>query len=145
MDDRMSPRGSGASTESMSAAHVTSRAALAHSLLDIARLASQFSDDVGAEAAANGIASNAVLAGIAAADAICGKALGFRSSSQSHGDAVAMLKRAHGGEAASNHLKALISVKSAAAYEPLIITSAKAAEALQHAERLVAAMDALLS
>ena len=55
-----------------------------------------------------------------------------------------MLKRAHGGAAAANHLRALIAIKSAAAYEPMMVSAAKAAEAIQHAERLVVAMDAML-
>ncbi|MEQ1737473.1 MAG: hypothetical protein ABL886_13845, partial [Rhodoglobus sp.] len=59
----------------MSASDVAARAAQARSFLQAARLTEEFSD-LGATAAANVAASNAVLAGIAAADAICGKALG---------------------------------------------------------------------
>ena len=64
--------------------------------------------------------------------------------SANHTDAIALLKRAHGGAAAANHLRALIAIKSAAAYEPMMVSAAKAAEAIQHAERLVVAMDAML-
>lgn len=94
----MTPRASGAGTAPMSPADVKNRAEQARSFLGIARLASTFPDDLGSDAAANAIASNAVLAGIAAADAICGKALQVRSSSANHGDAVPLLRRAHGGD-----------------------------------------------
>lgn len=139
----MSPRASGAS-EPMSSTDIDNRAAQAHSFLEAARLAIEFSSELGHEPVANVAASNAVLAGIAAADAICGKALGIRSNSSNHGDAVAMLKRAHGGEAAANHLRALVAIKSAAGYEPRMVTAAKSADAVQHAERLVVAMDKML-
>ncbi|MDO7883476.1 hypothetical protein [Antiquaquibacter soli] len=120
------------------------RASQARAFLQAARVTSDFSDEVSVEAAANVIATNAVLAGIAAADAICGRALGVRSSSSQHSDALAILRRAHGGEAAAGHLRALLSLKNDASYEPLMITSVKAAAAIQHAERLVDLMERIL-
>ena len=128
----------------MSGPDIAARASQAHSFLEAARLTVQFAAELGEDAAANVAASNAVLAGIAAADAICGKALGVRSSSTNHSDAVALIRRAHGGEAAANHLKALVALKNNAAYEPRMVTSAKSAEAIQHAERLVVAMETML-
>lgn len=68
----------------MSALKVATRAAQAHSFLEAAKLTLEFSSDLGVDAAANVAASNAVLAGIAAEDAICGKALGVRSGSRNH-------------------------------------------------------------
>jgi len=138
----MTPRGS--ATTPMGRADVSARAAQARSFLEAARLTTEFADELGETASANVAASNAVLAGIAAADAICGMALGERSSSGNHSDAVALLKRAHGGAAASNQLKALIAIKSTAAYEPRMVTPTKAAEALRNAERLVMLMDEIL-
>lgn len=128
----------------MSAADTENRAAQAHSFLEAARLSVEFSAELGEVASANVAASNAVLAGIAAADAITGKALATRSNSSNHSDAVALLKRAHGGEAMSNHLRVLMATKSTAADEPRMVTASKAAEAIQHAARLVAAMDTML-
>lgn len=138
----MNPRNG--ATVSMTGADVANRAAQAHSFLEAARLAVEFASELGTGASANVAASNAVPAGIAAADAICGKALQIRSNSANHADAIALLKRAHGGAAAANHLRALVAIKSAAAYEPLMVSSAKAADAIQHAERLVSAMEAML-
>ena len=134
----------GGSTEGMTASQVDARAAQAHSFLEAARLADEFSDDLGEESAANVITSMAVLAGIAAADAICGKALGVRSKSSNHSDAVSLLNRAHDGVSVANQLRALIDVKSAAAYEPQMVTKKRSAEALKHAERLIAAMQRAL-
>ncbi|CAN5447252.1 hypothetical protein BH10ACT7_BH10ACT7_04110 [soil metagenome] len=131
----MNPR-VGTATVAMSPSEVNGRAQQARDFLETAQLA--------LEIGPNSAASNAVLAGIAAGDAICGKALGIRSHSGSHGDAVAIVRRAHGGESAANHLKALVALKSAAAYEPRMVTAAKASEAVQHAERLVVAMEKLL-
>lgn len=128
----------------MSGADIDNRASQAHSFFDTARLAEDFSAELGEQPAANVCASLAVLAGIAAADAICGKALGIRSNSSNHADAVAMVRRAYGGDSASGHLRALIAIKSSAAYEPRMVTAAKSSEAIQHAERLVAAMDKML-
>ena len=42
------------------------------------------------------------------------------------------------------HIIALVALKNNAAYEPRMVTSAKSAEAIQHAERLVAAMEMML-
>lgn len=128
----------------MSEPDVAARAAQAQSFLDAARLAIEFASELGEGPSANVAASNAVLAGIAAADAICGKALQLRSNSSNHAEAIALLRRAHGGDAAAIHLKALVAIKSAAAYEPRMVTAAKAGDAIQHADRLVAAMDAML-
>jgi hypothetical protein len=140
----MSPRASNGALRPMSISDIAGRASQAHSFLEAARLAVQFASELGEGAAANVAASNAVLAGIAAADAICGKALGVRSNSSNHADAVALIRRAHNGESAANQLKALVAIKSAAAYEPRMVTAAKALDAVQHAERLVAAMDAMV-
>ena len=128
----------------MSDADVAARAAQARSFLEAARMAMEFASELGDGPSANVATSNAVLAGIAAADAICGKALQLRSNSSNHAEAIALLRRAYGGDTAANHLKALVAIKSTAAYEPRMVTAAKSAEALQHADRLVVAMDKML-
>ena len=62
--------------------------------------------------------SNAVLAGIAAADAICCRTLRQRSASSNHAEAVRLLGQAHGpGQDAGAHLMALLNVKNMAQYE----------------------------
>ncbi|MYB45331.1 MAG: hypothetical protein F4X18_00215 [Acidimicrobiia bacterium] len=62
--------------------------------------------------------SNAVLAGIAAADSICCRTLRKRSASGNHADAVDLLKQAPGkAPDAAVHLMILIGVKGMAQYE----------------------------
>jgi hypothetical protein len=53
-----------------------------------------------------------VLAGIAAADAVCCSALGRRSRSQNHRDAVALVRQVFpAGPAAARHLERLLGLK----------------------------------
>lgn len=62
--------------------------------------------------------SNAVLAGVAAADAICCYCLGNRSASSHHHDAVALLRETPGiGQDSAYHLRMLLSVKYRAQYD----------------------------
>ncbi len=62
-------------------------------------------------------ASCAVLAGIAAADAACCRALGERSRSQDHRDAVLLVRRVSpGGPDAARALERLLAVKDVAQY-----------------------------
>lgn len=42
------------------------------------------------------------------------------------------------------HIIALVALKNNAAYEPKMVTFAKSAETIQHAERLTVAMETLL-
>lgn len=61
--------------------------------------------------------SNAVSAGIAAADVICCCRLGEYSSSSEHQDAVALLKKVHGvGADAAKSLRTLLDSKNKAQY-----------------------------
>lgn len=83
-----------ARTTRMTGAEVRTRAQHAHAFLTAADLVADLGHDAGIDDLSNTVGSLAVLAGIAAGDAICGAALGERSASQSHGDAVTML-RAH--------------------------------------------------
>jgi hypothetical protein len=89
-------------------------------------------------------AALAVLAGIAAADAICGLRLGKWSRGQDHAQAVSML-----GEVAlrdttlPTKLRRLLADKDAAHYSSTLITLEKAKTMVRHAAALLAEADAL--
>lgn len=62
--------------------------------------------------------SNAVLAGIAAADVICCRTVGKRSAGSDHSAAVALLREVPGmGQDAGYHLRTLLAVKYKAQYD----------------------------
>ncbi len=128
-----------ARTSPMDATAVRARAAQAKIFLVTARLT------VGDSPAANSVAgTNAVHAGIAAADAICGKTLGYCARGENHDDAVDLLARAITDGGPSKNLARLLSKKSLAGYSPTMLTDSKTAELVTYAERLVEAMDAVL-
>lgn len=78
------------STSPLSATEARARLKEAQAYLELAELG--VASDSVAERRVSG--SNAILAGIAAADAICGLALGERSSGEDHVQAAALLERA---------------------------------------------------
>jgi hypothetical protein len=83
-------------------------------------------------------ASAAVLAGIAAADAACCKALGHRSRSQSHADAVGIVRSiAPGGAAAARHLGRLLQLKDRARYGLDPVSGPQLTAAVRQARALV--------
>lgn len=87
----MSPR-SGARRRPCTQADARSRAALARAYLDTARLVQQESGEQPDAVAANRVAAgNAVLAAIAASDALCCALLGERSREQGHRAALDLL------------------------------------------------------
>jgi len=89
--------------------------------------------------------SNAVLAGIAASDAICGRALGRRPAGENHKDAIELLKTATvNGPAYARDLARLLEMKTNSQYSPMTLTRASAEKAIEWATRLVGAMDELL-
>jgi hypothetical protein len=99
-----------------------------------------------AEVAATGTApgdtntavSNAVMAGIAAADAITGLALGERSRSQSHAAAVDLLARvAPDGRTLARDLQRLLTIKDDAQYSDRMLKPAQATTAIRQATTLV--------
>ncbi|MGI8461923.1 MAG: hypothetical protein ACR2OC_09865 [Solirubrobacterales bacterium] len=107
----------------------------AREYLETARLHSDAPSD---SASATVGASNAVSAGIAAADAACCKALGRRSASQDHQDAAALLERiAPDGRSAATKLRRLVSEKTPVQYGVRNITRTKLATMLRQAEGLV--------
>lgn len=81
--------------------------------------------------------SLAVLAGIAAADAACCKALGERSRSQDHHDAEDFLRRVAGGEDAAKRLHELLSLKDEAHYGFFDISVGELRKALRRARTVV--------
>ena len=89
--------------------------------MDVARLTSDESDPNLEYAAV--AASIAILAGIAAADAACCKALGRRSRSDNHHAAEALLAEiTPGGKTAAKQLRQLIDMKDTAHYVFISIT-----------------------
>lgn len=131
-------------TTAMSAADVAARAAHARGFLHAAEIVDEFSDDV-ADAAAHVVGSLAVLAGIAAADAICGHALGRRSAGDNHDQAVVLVKTAttQGPEFARD-LRRLLGAKGNVQYSPRVVTAATSRELMKYARRLVDGMEAVL-
>lgn len=88
----------------------------------------------------------AVNAGIAAADAICGAKLGYRSNGQDHKQAVAVLTQAlPGKKTAARDLGRLLETKTLTSYGTSHITGAKASELLKYASRLVDEMESALA
>lgn len=89
--------------------------------------------------------SNAAIAGIAAADAICGRVLGYCSASDSHADAIKLLERAtRPNTAPANNLQRLLNDTSLFQYGASRVTHAHAQGLVKHARRLIESMDALL-
>lgn len=96
-------------------------------------------DPLSADAAQRSVAvSNAVLAGIAAADAICCHTMGVRSASSDHGDALNLLTETPGsGQDAAHHLRRLLSVKRKAQYDHRNPTIAETKQALRSMRALL--------
>lgn len=89
---------------------------------------------------------NAVNAGIAAADAMCGSKLGYRSSSQDHKQAIALLAQAlPEKKTAARDLGRLLEAKTLTSYGASHITEARASDLLKYATRLVDEMETVLA
>jgi hypothetical protein len=83
--------------------------------------------------------SSAVLAGIAASDAACCKALGRTNRSQNHRDAVELLGQvAPRGAEAAKHLERLLGLKDESQYGFADLTGQKLQQAIRRAKALVA-------
>ncbi|UKF33566.1 DNA-binding protein [Clavibacter tessellarius] len=92
------------------------------------------------------MASNAVLAGIAASDAICGCVLRVASSGEDHAQAVELLRTATPqGPAYAKELRRLLEIKTAAQYSPALTSADVATRSLVWAGRLVEAMEDVLA
>ncbi len=88
--------------------------------------------------------SLAVLAGIAATDVACCKALGERSRSQDHHDAEEFLGRVSGGEDAAKQLHQLLSLKDEAHYGFLDVSAGELRKALRRARAVLAFAEGVL-
>lgn len=126
----------------MTAAEVRARAEHARDFL----LTAQTRFEPGGPRASNNTTGlNAVNAGIAAADAICGFQLGYRSSGQDHKQAIALLTTAlPRGKSAATDLGRLLEAKTLTSYGANHITEVKANNLLKYATRLVHQMEAVL-
>lgn len=128
----------------MSEADVRARAEHARAFLSAADLVSELGEDANVTAIGNTIGSLAVLAGIAAADAVCGAVLGVRAAGQGHGEAVDLLRSTRPGQRLAPHLRRLVDGKTEAQYSAAMITEARAAELTKAAQRLVDGMEDVL-
>lgn len=108
----------------------------AKSFLEVAELAADVHDpnlEYGSVAV-----SVAILAGIAAADSACCQELSHRSRSDDHHDAEVLLEQIRpGGKQAASQLRQLISLKDAAHYGFVNVTTPQLKHSLRQAGRLV--------
>lgn len=109
----MSPRGA-VRTETCSDEEATSRLRTARKFVEVAELVADEGDDIEYSSQA---ASLAVLAGIAASDAACCKALGYRARGQDHREAATLIARIDpDGKRIATSLSRLLSLKDEAHY-----------------------------
>ncbi len=124
-----------ARTQTCSAQDAKTRLAHARKFLEVAELVADEGDDVEYSSAAAGLA---VLAGIAASDAACCKALGRRSRGQDHRAALELIAQVEpGGADASKALRRLFALKDEAHYGLFDVSSADLKTALRQARALV--------
>jgi hypothetical protein len=128
----------------MAPGEARARARHAHAFLAAAELVVELGEDAGIDDIGNTVASLAVLAGIAAGDAVCGATLGERAAGADHGDAVALLKRSRPGAVLAPHLMRLVGSKTEAQYSPALMSAARADGLLTSARRMVDGMDRVL-
>jgi hypothetical protein len=94
--------------------------------------------DKGDEVNLDVAASLAVLAGIAASDALCGKALGYYSRGQSHADAANLIRSIQpGGTDLAGRFTQLVANKNDAQYAPETMGESSAKAAVRQAADLV--------
>jgi hypothetical protein len=121
------------STTPLSEGEARARLSEARAYLEMAEL--HVASDSPAERKVSG--SNAILAGIAAADAICGLVLGERSSGEDHTQAVALLTRAtQPMRKAANSLRRLLT-ETPVQYGVLQVSATDAAELVKWARDVV--------
>lgn len=129
----MSPRPAGR-TQSCGSAQARVRLGQAFSFLEVAELVGVEQDELATPGTA---AALAVLAGIAASDAVCCAVLGERSRGQDHHQAVSLLAQvAPDGSVMARDFERLLAVKDDAHYGLLHVSPQKAASALKQARRL---------
>jgi len=137
----MTPRGAGR-TQPCSVAQARTRLGHARKFLDVAELVAGEGEDVDYSSPA---AALAVLAGIAASDAACCKALGRRSRGQDHRQAEALVEQiVPGGKQAANSLRRLLNLKDEAHYGLFDVGGQDLQAALRQAQALVTFADRVL-
>lgn len=137
----MTSRGKRPRTRDCTAADARKRLADARKYLEISELAAGETDDE----AGNVAAGNAVLAGVAAADAACCQNLGESSRGQDHRDAGDFLRRVEpGGAQAAKDFERLIGVKDKAHYGFVHVSSPEIKAAIRQARKLVAFAERIL-
>jgi hypothetical protein len=130
----------------MTRADALTRAKHARGFVSAAEIITEFADEIGDEAVSTVVSSLAVLAGIAAADAICGVTLKQRSSSDDHAEAVRMLATVSPrGNDYARDLRRLVAAKSGVQYSPRLVSPAVARDLTKYARRLVDGMERELS
>jgi HEPN domain len=127
-------------------AQAASRLARAREFLDVAELVVDERDEDASPVYASAAASLAVLAGIAASDAACCKALQERSRSDNHHDVERLLSQiTPGGKEASRDLRELLNLKDKAQYGFLKLTGSELQKVMRRARRLLDFAAAVLS
>jgi hypothetical protein len=117
------------------------RSRIARTYLNLAETASATREPE----ARNAAAGNAVLAAIAASDALCCRRLGRRSRAQDHSVAATLLaKITMDGAKLARDLTSVLAVKDTAHYGTTFLTEAKLKAALRSATRLVEAAESPL-
>lgn len=130
----MSPRATGR-TATCGKPEAKVRLAQSRKSIEVADLVASESDAVPASASV--AAALAVLAGIAASDAACCTALGRRSRSQDHKQALGLLAQiVPGGDAAAVHLDRLLDLKVGAHYGVIHVSAAELKVAMRQARAL---------
>ncbi len=124
----------------MSKTEIAERAGTARQHQIVAVLTLPPADRQGSSAEAQVAASNAVLAGIAASDALCGYAMGRRAAGQDHRDAVKLLAQVRpDGPALSRKLSRLVTDKTQLQYGGYC-SRARAAEMMKNSGALIEAL-----
>ena len=129
-------------TQPCSETDARTRLGHARKFLDVAELVADEGADIEYSSAA---AALAVLAGIAASDAACCRALGRRSRGQDHREAAGLVEQVTpGGKQAANSLRRLIGLKDEAHYGLFDVGGQNLQAALRQARALVGFADRVL-
>jgi hypothetical protein len=137
----MSPRHSGR-TQACTEADASARLRHARKFIEVAELLAGEGDEVEYASQATALA---VLAGIAASDAACCKALGRRSRGPDHREAAALVERVEpGGEQAARSLNRLLSLKDEAHYGLFDVGGQDLKAALRQANGIIGFAEAVV-
>lgn len=136
-------RGSSGRTQTCSEQDARTRLRHARQFFEVATLVAGEGDDIEYSSQA---AALAVLAGIAASDAACCKALGRRSRGQDHRQAATLVEQIKpGGKAAANSLRRLLNLKDEAHYGLFDVSGQDLKTALRQAEDMVTFAEKVLA